>query len=407
MVVKVENGECAEWMVAHEALSRLAKGRAQAEFEEGRWLLAAHEAETHRHLGYGGFNEYIERLFGYSLRTTQEKLRVAEALELLPRTAEALAGGAVNWSVVRELTRVAIAETEDEWLQAAQGMTVRQVEALVNGRSPGDLPSSPSNPEVKRYVLRFEVRAETLATFREAVAMLRKGCPVKLDDDSALLIMARHLLAGPADSGRASYQIAMQECPRCAAGAQQACGEMIPVAHEIVDMAKCDAQHVGTLDEHAHVGARPRATQTIPPATRRKVMRRDGGRCVVPGCKHHQFVDVHHIRARADGGDHDEDYLTVMCSAHHRAVHEGRLIIEGSVSSGLIFRHADGSSYGGAVSPARQDLQTRLFQALRGMGFGERETRRGLDEARKKHSDATDPRVLLREALAALTPAPP
>jgi hypothetical protein len=403
MVVRIANGECADWMLAHEALSRLAKARARAEFEEGKWLVAAFEAEVHRYLGYGSFNEYIERLFGYSPRTTQEKLRVAEALELLPKTAEALAGGVLNWSVARELTRVAIAETEEEWLRTANGMTARQVEALVNGRSPGDLPATPSNPEVRRYVLRFEVRAETLATFREAVARLRKDCPVKMDDDSALLLMARHLLGGPADSGRASYQIAMKVCPRCDAGAQQACGEMIPVAPEVVDMTQCDAQHIGEVDEHAHVGGGQRATQTIPPATRRKVMRRDHGRCVVPGCTHTQFVDVHHIRARADGGDHDEDYLIVTCSAHHRAAHDGRLIIEGSVSTGLVFRHADGSNYGGAVSPNEQDLQTKLFGALRDMGFGERETREALNQARETLPEEGDASALLRAALLALT----
>jgi hypothetical protein len=252
-------------------------------------------------------------------------------------------------------------------------------------------------------VLRFEVRAETLATFREAVAKLRKDCPVEMDDDSALLLMARHLLGGPADSGRASYQIAMKVCPHCEAGAQQACGEAIPVAPEVVDMARCDAQHIGSVDDGAHVGGTERATQTIPPATRRKIMRRDHGRCRVPGCTHTQFVDIHHIRARADGGDHDEDYLIVTCSAHHRAAHEGRLIIEGSVSIGLVFRHADGSSYGGAVSPNHQDLQTKLFAALRGMGFGERDTRSALKQVRENLLEEGDASVLLRAALLTLT----
>src|SRR5687767_13425213 len=126
MVERIENGECAEWMLAHEALSRLAKARAQAEFEEGRWLVCALHAATHVRLGFGSFAEYIERLFGYSPRTTQEKLRVAEELEELPETAAALETGTVNWSTVRELTRVATAETEKEWLEAAKGKTVRQ-----------------------------------------------------------------------------------------------------------------------------------------------------------------------------------------------------------------------------------------------------------------------------------------
>ena len=62
----------------------------------GRWLLAALRSATHVHLGFGSFSEYIERLFGYRLRSTQEKLRVAEALEGLPVVAEALEGGSLN-----------------------------------------------------------------------------------------------------------------------------------------------------------------------------------------------------------------------------------------------------------------------------------------------------------------------
>src|SRR5262245_18040921 len=113
MVERIETGECAEWMLAHEALSRLARTRAQAEFEEGNWLTCALHAATHVRLGFGSFAEYIERLFGYSPRTTQEKLRVAEALEELPKTSHALEAGTINWSTARELTRVAVPETEE------------------------------------------------------------------------------------------------------------------------------------------------------------------------------------------------------------------------------------------------------------------------------------------------------
>jgi hypothetical protein len=45
--------------------------------------------------------------------------------------------------VARELTRVAIPETEQEWLEASRGKTVHQLEALVTGKGPGDKPTSP------------------------------------------------------------------------------------------------------------------------------------------------------------------------------------------------------------------------------------------------------------------------
>src|SRR5204863_7475110 len=104
------SGEKSEWVRAHEALSRLARERAAADAEAGRWLLAALRSAAHVHLGFGSFGEYVERLFGYKPRSTQERLRVAEALEQLPALARALEQGRLHWSAVRELTRGAVAE---------------------------------------------------------------------------------------------------------------------------------------------------------------------------------------------------------------------------------------------------------------------------------------------------------
>ena len=73
-----------EWALAHEALSKLRLKRAALDAEEGFWLLRAFRAATHVYFGYASFGEYIERLFGLNRRTTEEKLRVAGALEVLP-----------------------------------------------------------------------------------------------------------------------------------------------------------------------------------------------------------------------------------------------------------------------------------------------------------------------------------
>src|SRR5690242_7989641 len=105
----------AEWVTAHEALSRLARQRSAADAEEGRWLLRAYRAAAHLHLGFSSFFEYVERLFGYRPRSTQEKLRVAQALQGLPEIERALEQGELSWSGARELTRVAVSSTEREW----------------------------------------------------------------------------------------------------------------------------------------------------------------------------------------------------------------------------------------------------------------------------------------------------
>jgi 5-methylcytosine-specific restriction endonuclease McrA len=397
---------------AHEALSRLARERAAADAEEGRWLLAALRSAAHVHLGYGSFGEYVERLFAYKPRSTQEKLRVAEALEQLPVVAKALETGELNWSAARELTRVAVAETERQWLEVARGKTVRQLEALVAGKSPGDKPSSASQPDARRHVLRFDVAPETLALFREAINKLRRvGGP--LDDDSVLILMARHILGGPADEGRASYQIALSVCPECGKGLQQASGELVPVGAEVVAMASCDGQHLGPIaasvaletpvaSDGAHVGAR--AKQSVAPRTRRAVLRRDHHCCVVPGCRNTLFLDLHHVELQSEGGGSKADNLVTLCGAHHRAAHRGELVVTGSVSSGVRFRHADGSDYGQALEPRAAEIQAKAFAALRGLGFRESEIRRALADSCKR-GDARETSVerVVRDALVALT----
>jgi hypothetical protein len=185
-----------EWALAHQALSKLRLKRAALDAEEGTWLLRAFRAATHVYFGYASFGEYIERLFGLSRRATEEKLRVAGALGALPELAEALRSGKLNWSVVRELSRVAVPETEREWILAACRKTAREVERMVSGLAPGDRPADRRRPERIRHILRFEVGAETLATFREAMKELQKSSDHRLDDDAALLLMAREVLGG-------------------------------------------------------------------------------------------------------------------------------------------------------------------------------------------------------------------
>ncbi len=149
----------------------------------------------------------------------------------------------------------------------------------------------------------------------------------------------------------------------------------------------------------------PRATQTIPPALRRKVLRRDG-HCKVPGCRHATFVDLHHVQPRSEGGQQDADGLIVLGSAHHRSVHSGQLCISGRVSNGLEFRHADGSPYGDVGSPRLAAACELVFRGLRNLGFREQESRLALDRAcASSDAGSVNPEGLLRAALGLLTAA--
>ena len=66
---------------------------------------------------------------------------------------------------------------------------------------------TPAIDRPRSRVLRFEVAADTFATFREAVLHLQRSAGARLDDDTLLLALARHVLGGPRDEGRSSSQI--------------------------------------------------------------------------------------------------------------------------------------------------------------------------------------------------------
>ena len=179
----------------------------------------------------------------------------------------------------------------------------------------------------------------------------------------------------------------------------------------MVERARCDAQHLGRVD--AAVPAR--ATQDISPSVRRQVWRRDHSRCVVPGCRSTRFLDLHHIQWRCDGGDHSADNLCLTCTGHHLAVHEGRLVIRGRVSTGLTFLHADGRPYGApplesAVSttptpemPAQPPLGDAV-DAIRRTGYSLAEARAAVDVAVSHVGSNAGLAALIRAAFQALHP---
>jgi hypothetical protein len=86
-----------------------------------------------------------------------------------------------------------------------------------------------------------------------------------------------------------------------------------------------------------------RRTRSIPPAIRRALDRRDGG-CRFPGCTARHYVDAHHIRHWADGGETRLDNLLLLCRYHHRLVHEGGYELELNTANEAVFTAPNGKA---------------------------------------------------------------
>jgi hypothetical protein len=323
-------GERRSWQDIDRALRSIADRQRALDAEEAVLLCAVVGREIWRQLGKASLLEYLEDVLGYGPKAAHERVRVALALDELPALAEALASGEQSYSAIKELTRVATAKTQAEWIAAARGKNVRQIEELVAGRRRGDHPTDAPVPDLKPQVVRFEITTATHARLRHAQQVLAEENGGQLDDDALIAAMCDAILDGDAsadDGGRARYQILTTVCTACDQAWQHGGGRDLPVSATDLAIAECDAQRVGSDREPGT------AVQDVTPKVRRFVMLRDRKRCTVPGCRAARHIDVHHIVPQYLGGGHEPENLTLLCSGHHRALHDGHLIITGRAPS--------------------------------------------------------------------------
>src|SRR5262245_33899264 len=107
-----------EWREVDRRLREYAHHRAALDAAEALDLLRAEQLKLYFLHGFVSMYEYMERVLGYGPHAARERMRVARSLAKLPQTTAALARGELAYSAVRELTRVATAETEASWLVA-------------------------------------------------------------------------------------------------------------------------------------------------------------------------------------------------------------------------------------------------------------------------------------------------
>jgi len=83
--------------------------------------------------GFRSCAHWLSWRVGLDLGAAREKVRVARALGILPRLAQALARGELSYAKVRALTRVATPQTEERLLAVGRAGTAEHVERIVRG----------------------------------------------------------------------------------------------------------------------------------------------------------------------------------------------------------------------------------------------------------------------------------
>jgi hypothetical protein len=100
------------------------------------------------------------------------------------------------------------------------------------------------------------------------------------------------------------------------------------IAGATVRRLSCDAGVIEVIeDEHGTPLSVGRKQRTISGALKRALRKRDTT-CTFPGCTHRIFLEGHHIKHWADGGETSLKNISMICSFHHRYVHEYGYTVE-------------------------------------------------------------------------------
>ena len=332
--------------------------------------------------GFRSCAAWLSWRVGLDIGAARERVRVAHALETLPRLAQALARGELSYAKVRALTRVATPEIEERLLAVGRAGTADHVERIVRGWRRMDRKAE-AQEDARRHarrelymyqgddgmvVIRGRLAPEVGAVLAQALIAAREtlyqrtraqGGAISAPDvpaetptmaqqqADAMGLLAETALHHSIDPGAPGerYQVVVHvDAPVLEdldAPGQSALEDGARVSAETSRRLACDASrvvmHHGRDGRVVEVAAR---TRTIPPALRRALHHRDRG-CRFPGCGS-RFGQGHHIRHWAQGGPTKLSNLAMLCRRHHRAVHEEGYQVDRQPDGQLRFRRPDG-----------------------------------------------------------------
>ena len=290
---------------------------------------------------------WLAARFGISNWSAARWVHAAHALEHLPAVSAAFSAGEICLDKVLELTRIATAETEERlltWARRVSAAAIRHKADLEHRRSPAELQDADRARFLRwwyfddgaRMGLEGEFPAAHGAAIAKAISRMAERVPALPTDTGAavcpedaveqrradaLLAVATAAIADDADSERATIVVhTTRGCPEHDHGSEIDRGPVIDRATE--ERLSCDARiQPVEEDRHGRVLGIGRTSRNIPPWLERVLRGRDRS-CTFPGCGMKMFLQAHHIKHWEHGGATDIDNLTLVCSFHHKLVHE-------------------------------------------------------------------------------------
>ncbi len=309
---------------------------------------------------------------GISQWKARRWIAAGHALERLPRTAGAFSEGELGIDKVAELTRFATAATETRLVEWAKNVSCAAIRRRADLESAGPIDDAVEADRARSVSwwffddgLRFGLQAELPAAEGAAVARAldriadeiprmpgeRGAHHADARRADALVALASTRIADDPDPDRATV-IVHAELDRLLSGRGGSEIEDGPVIHnETARRLLCNARVQAVIEDGREQPLEVGRMSREPSAWMMRQLRYRDHECRFPGCGARRFTQAHHIVWWERGGSTDLDNLLLVCTFHHKLVHEYRWVVERGPHGTVRWSRPDGTGYAAGPGP--------------------------------------------------------
>jgi hypothetical protein len=315
---------------------------------------------------------WVSMRYGVSAWKAARWIAAAHALAVLPLSAEALATGRLSLDKVVELARFATEETEASlirWATRVSCGAIRRKADFERKRERAETADAERTRSVRwwyedegtRFGLEAKLPADQGAMVAKALSRLADAVPPMSGEEGpdgvdarradALVTLCSGRIASDPDPDRATVVVhtSLETLAGAARNAEVQDGPVI--APDTARRLACDGRiQIVAEDREGHALRLGRLTR-VPSAPILRQLRHRDRECRFPGCGKRRFTNAHHVRWWSRGGRTDLDNLVLLCSFHHRLVHEGGWTIDLDAHSDVEWYRPGGARYRAGPAP--------------------------------------------------------
>jgi hypothetical protein len=267
-----------------------------------------------------------------SARTARASVEMARRLEAQPEIAAAAQAGELSTDQLEPLLELATPETDAEWAQRAPHVAPVDLERMARQQRVVTAEEAGARRQAREFRMWWRKDSGMLSVRGElpdvdgalVESVFNRMCDRMRPPKGGAWAPRRHRMADAlvdlcrsyADvepTGRSRPHVIIQ---KPASGPAEVNG--IPIADATLEALSRTArveQH--TVDDSGALVTSSNIDQFKVPADIERFVRSRDRHCRVPGCETTWRLQIHHMKPRCTGGNHDPRFLVLVCPQHH------------------------------------------------------------------------------------------